>query len=321
VGGFYGSIHVKADSIQQIKVVLEMAVKKKGYKFYLAPPINGWVSIFPNDSGQDERVSSYIAKHLDYDFLHLMVHDDDIFCYWYYRKGKLIDEYNSRSDYFGGFVSRKKREKSKGNPEVFKNLVGDQNKMNQIVEILNKSNTINKSASINPNIPEKVKKFEEISKEINKLINDPHAITKFISENPHLLNEKTNPFVKEVKKLGLTSPEAIQKLAAKSEHIQYITEKIIFGLLQSQGYLNEKGNWKEGLFETPLKPNNDTINEQEDIIEKADPYQPPPGLFASDTMSKFADTLGIPNAVTSYEYLASGETDGILEWDEFTEIS
>ncbi len=44
-------------------------------------------------------------------------------------------------------------------------------------------------------------------------------------------------------------------------------------------------------------------------------------VFASENMRKFADILGIKNAVTSYEYLAQGEIDNIIGWQDFIRIS
>ena len=37
-------------------------------------------------------------------------------------------------------------------------------------------------------------------------------------------------------------------------------------------------------------------------------------------MQKFAEFLGITNAVTSYEYLKAGERAGIVGWEEFEEV-
>ncbi|MBN2019112.1 MAG: hypothetical protein JW749_02675 [Sedimentisphaerales bacterium] len=321
MGGFYGSIHVRADSNQLIKVALEKIAKKKRHKFYLSPPINGWVGIFPDGYGQDERVSKHIAKQLDYDVLHLMVHDDDIFCYWYYRNGTLFDVYNSRPDYFGNFVSRKKREKLKGSPEVFKDLVDNQNKMDEIFKILSAPSAFNKNVQVDPKFMEKAKRFEEISKKIQKFFYDPNAIAKFLSENPHLLDEKTKSLVQEAKNKCLKSPKEIKKLITKSENLRDLIGKIVPAFLKTQGFLNETGTWKEDMFEIPLNPTDNKIKAKEDVIDKVEPLQPPPGLFAGDSMNKFAELLGIPNAVTSYEYLAGGETVNILEWDRFVEVS
>jgi hypothetical protein len=47
----------------------------------------------------------------------------------------------------------------------------------------------------------------------------------------------------------------------------------------------------------------------------------PNGLFASDMMFRFAEILGIPNAIASYEYLKAGEVDNVKEWGRFIEIA
>ena len=44
-----------------------------------------------------------------------------------------------RADYFGGFCLRRKREKLKGNPDAFKDLVTDHAKLLQIHEVLSKN--------------------------------------------------------------------------------------------------------------------------------------------------------------------------------------
>ncbi|MCJ7729870.1 MAG: hypothetical protein MUO27_08360 [Sedimentisphaerales bacterium] len=320
MGGFYGSIHVRTDSNQHIKAVLETIAKKKKHKFYLSPPINGWVSIFPDGSGQDERVSRYIAKHLDYDILHLLVHDDDIFCYWYYRKGSLVDEYNSRPGYFGEFVSHKKREKLKGNPDVFKELVTDQSKILQIRDILHSPQQFDNNAILDKKTNEQIKRFEKINKGINKFINDPDAMLHFLSENPHILESNMKPLAEEAKSKNLKSPEEIQKLITCSQHTQDIMIKIVTDFAKSRGFMNEAGNWTGFSSGAPTNSSDDKMNTKEGAIDKVKLCQPPAGLFASETMSRFASLLGITNAVTSYEYLADGETDNILEWDKFVEV-
>jgi hypothetical protein len=42
--------------------------------------------------------------------------------------------------------------------------------------------------------------------------------------------------------------------------------------------------------------------------------------FAGETLARFAELLGLPNALTSYEYLSDDETDGIEGWKKFTHI-
>jgi hypothetical protein len=43
-------------------------------------------------------------------------------------------------------------------------------------------------------------------------------------------------------------------------------------------------------------------------------------LFADDLLRDFAELLGLPNALTSYEYLKAGETDDTEGWDQFQHV-
>ena len=59
-----------------------------------------------------------------------MVHDDDVFCYWYLKNGQLIDLFNSCPDYFGEI--EKDADSSKGNPDILKDLLAVQNKVGKL---------------------------------------------------------------------------------------------------------------------------------------------------------------------------------------------
>ena len=135
MGGFYDSIHVRTESYQLIQDVLTGLAKDEGYKFYLAPVINGWACFFASEYWL-ESLSREISRETEADVLHMMVHDDDIFRYLYYRGGELIDEYNSCPDYFGEEVPAKERKRLKGRPEVFIELVGNKSKVKKIRKIL-----------------------------------------------------------------------------------------------------------------------------------------------------------------------------------------
>jgi WD40 repeat protein len=115
MGAFFGSIQIRTTDRQLVLDALNSIVKRT-HRFLISPPINGWTSVFPNTGGQDEKVSKALAKKLNLVMLHLLVHDDDVFCYWLYRDGKLIDKYNSCPEYFGPVSAAAKRQ-SQGKPE------------------------------------------------------------------------------------------------------------------------------------------------------------------------------------------------------------
>jgi tetratricopeptide (TPR) repeat protein len=135
MGAFYGSILFKTDNRDSVRILLESIAKESGGSFLLGPVVNGWISAFPNHSGQDQRVSEMIAARLGVDVFHLMLHDDDVFCYWLYRANRLVDHYNSCPDYFGG-ATDEERIKASGKPEQFQDLIGGPKILNQIKQLL-----------------------------------------------------------------------------------------------------------------------------------------------------------------------------------------
>ena len=187
MGAFFGAVHLRTEDREPVRELLESMAHKKKTHFYLAPVLRGWLTVYPQHSGQDERISRALAKHLTCDVLHALVHDDDIFCYFLYRTGRLVDQFNSCPDYFGDHVSDRQRKKLKGNPARLAHLL--------------------------PN-PADLPKLEEL----------------------------------------LATPESEQP------------------------------------------------------------------AFAQETLERFAGLLELPNALTSYEYLWQGETDGIESWSEFLHV-
>jgi hypothetical protein len=135
MGAFYGSIHVRTEDHAGVLAAARTLAKKRKLRLLVAPVLRGWVTVFPENNGQDETVSAALARALTDDVLHFLVHDDDIFCYSLYRNGKLIDRYNSNPDYFEEVSSREKA-KSRGRPEVFAELLPDASRLDELKALL-----------------------------------------------------------------------------------------------------------------------------------------------------------------------------------------
>lgn len=318
MGGFYDSIHVRTESYQLIQDVLTRLAKDKGYKFYLAPVINGWVSLFANEYWQ-ESLSREISGETQTDVLHMMVHDDDIFRYLYYRSGELIDEYNSCPDYFGEEVPAKERKRLKGRPEVFTELVGNKSKVKKIRKIL-KPKSIFDKIKIPREIMQQAKKLQSLSKSIEQMMHNQEAMTDFIENHPELLKEKLDPLAKEAIGQGLSSEDELRGFLEKDEQAQNIMKKI------AEEYA--KSCVCSGKFDTP-GPDSNKLDEsfadmQKQISDEMSPDEKGnfriSGLFAGEIMLEFAEVLGIANVLSSYQYLKAGDTDGVKEWKRFVEI-
>ena len=121
MGAFYGGVHIRADEREPVVDAIRGLAKRK-WRFLISPVFDGWVSVFPNLNGQDDKVSKAIAKRVDADRLHLAIHDDDLLYYWFYQRGKLIDKYSSCPDYFGGISDRAKA-RWQGKPDLLEGLL------------------------------------------------------------------------------------------------------------------------------------------------------------------------------------------------------
>jgi hypothetical protein len=135
MGAFYGSILIRTENSDKVQKVLDEVAKAVGCKFLLGPPVNGWISAFPDDSGQNDEISVAISKHLPDDIFHLIVHDDSIFAYHFFRNGQLIDHHNSCPDYFGE-VSAEEKQQCQGRPELFQDLLAEPGSLGKLKSLL-----------------------------------------------------------------------------------------------------------------------------------------------------------------------------------------
>ena len=98
MGASFDSIHIRTENSDLVQKALEQVAKGSNCKFLLGPEINGWISVFPSDFLNDV-ICAKIAGLVPDDIFHLAVHDDDIFIYYFYRDGRLVDQYNSNPNY------------------------------------------------------------------------------------------------------------------------------------------------------------------------------------------------------------------------------
>jgi hypothetical protein len=137
MGGFYGSIHVRTNDRDSVVAAVCSLKIDSVRRFYVAPPINGWVSVFPEGNGQDSAVSEGIAAVLNRaTIVHCAVHDDDVFAYWLYANGTISDAYNSCPTYFGEEDAPPRG----GNARSFLSLVSNPNDVDTLQALLDADN-------------------------------------------------------------------------------------------------------------------------------------------------------------------------------------
>jgi hypothetical protein len=134
MGEFYDAIYTRGADAATLHQQLADAARELNCCFLVAPEMQGWTAIYSSD-GQDNKVAEALHKLLKTEVLYTLVHDGDIFCYYYYRDGKLVDEYNSRPDYFEK-VSAAKRQSQAGKPELLLPLLREPSDLGKLKSIL-----------------------------------------------------------------------------------------------------------------------------------------------------------------------------------------
>lgn len=123
MGAFYGSTQVRTKDREKVIQAAQSVAKSKGIHCHIGPALNGWIGVYPENSGQDDSVGAEIARALGGEVLHLLLHDDDVMAYWFWIDGRLEDSYWSAPGYFGE-EDRDAQERMAGNPEILAKING-----------------------------------------------------------------------------------------------------------------------------------------------------------------------------------------------------
>lgn len=120
--GVCWSVHFKTIDIEAVTSAARKVVPKAGGSILIAKPRQTWIAAYPSQEIAGPRVFRRLAaasksRHV----VAVMLYDDDLFCYWYYRSGRLADAFCSCPDYFG--ESKRADLAARGKPEAFKGLL------------------------------------------------------------------------------------------------------------------------------------------------------------------------------------------------------
>jgi hypothetical protein len=102
MGSFYTNVALRGPDQRQILQALIQADRVA----YVSPTVDGFTVIYDKETeDQEEGVLKALASQLSKRFacpaLAALVHDSDVFMYWLFEAGDLVDEFDSAPDYFG----------------------------------------------------------------------------------------------------------------------------------------------------------------------------------------------------------------------------
>ncbi|MEH1944801.1 MAG: hypothetical protein V7L01_31930 [Nostoc sp.] len=139
MGTSYGSIHIRSTDTEEIVEIVKRLAAQEKLKFLISPCINGWISVYSSEEGQNPTVIKAIAQQFSGHLINLILYHDDFFYYEYYRSHQLINAYSSDPEYFGP-ISREEKSRLTGKPEVFADLLAElpnnQTTIEEIAELL-----------------------------------------------------------------------------------------------------------------------------------------------------------------------------------------
>jgi hypothetical protein len=100
VGISYSNITLKGSDQQHVAAYL----KQQRRQAFVAPSVDGYIVIFDKKADEREQALQSLAVDLSISFQNVafavLVHDGDVFAYWLYDVGQLLDNYNSAPSYF-----------------------------------------------------------------------------------------------------------------------------------------------------------------------------------------------------------------------------
>jgi Ankyrin repeats (3 copies) len=112
MGAFFTNCNVRTTDTAKCAKVLKSS---SGFRVLVTDSKNGWVTVYDEESeSQDINVLRRLAKKLSAELntvaIGILVHDSDIFQYLIYENGELVDQFDSKPDYFGPVSDAQRKE-------------------------------------------------------------------------------------------------------------------------------------------------------------------------------------------------------------------
>ncbi|MDR2171329.1 MAG: hypothetical protein LBP59_14395 [Planctomycetaceae bacterium] len=142
MGTFFDSIHIRTTKIAEFNDIVT-AIAKGRFSYILTTPYQGWISLLLDENGlnldeESNDICLDLSRRCESLILKTKEYDSDIFFYTCFVDGKIIDSFISHPDYFEP-ISQEERNKSRGQPESWVNLLDfsvDVNELRQILDLM-----------------------------------------------------------------------------------------------------------------------------------------------------------------------------------------
>jgi hypothetical protein len=112
MGASFTNCNVRTTDTAKCAKVLQSSI---GMRALVTDSKNGWITVYDEESeSQDIETLRRLAKKLSAELktvaIGILVHDSDVFQYLIYENGELVDQFDSKPDYFGPVSEAQKKE-------------------------------------------------------------------------------------------------------------------------------------------------------------------------------------------------------------------
>jgi hypothetical protein len=119
-----GFVPVAPESLPPYEDPLQEEIEVAARRFLVGPAIEGWVALFPSaDLPEQLATAQRLSEETHQDVLVLNLHNGDVFYYWLFREGHLVDQYDSNPDYFGEPRTPEELEAVRGHPSKLRTIL------------------------------------------------------------------------------------------------------------------------------------------------------------------------------------------------------
>lgn len=287
MGRFCASVHVRRPS-DAVERALHQIAAAHGAKFFVdrAGAGSSWIPIYPDHAGQDLAVSAAIAERLGSFVVHVLLHDSDVFAYAVYHGTRTIDEFSSNPSYFAP-ASRSEEARLRGEPSRFAELIAPGNSVAQIETILE---GVRRGGGTQAGLFREAERLEDVLERADRELDE--------------LKARSAPAM--AQRDARLQARAAELLGERLEDVSLTVERLArLKTSAARQLLDDYAAEFQAIIRTLSSP--DSIQARlgdRSLVE------------AEVAMREFANALGLPNALLSYEEIeeqaALGRPDAAL---------
>src|SRR4051794_17337375 len=119
-----GFVPVDPNTLPPYEGAVQDEIETEARRFFVGPAEGGWVPLFPSsDLPEQLAMAQLLSERTHRPTLVLNLHNGDVFYYWLFEEGKLLDQYDSNPGYFDEPRSVEELSAVRGHPKQLASIL------------------------------------------------------------------------------------------------------------------------------------------------------------------------------------------------------